>query len=202
MLGFGIAIAIAVAAVVFFLLLVSVVRKRYYAVKQEVKKDTTNGGSGMKDNVGMRGHISLVKRSPEGKILERREIDNIVVEGGKAEVAALIIGTGTAYTALALGLGSAAATTADTALGSELSADDLERAEATVSRYTSDSPDDTAQLVHEWTSGSNGTVAVTECGAFNLVATAAAIMLGRQVFAAVSLASADKLEVTYRFDID
>jgi len=170
--------------------------------RKKVKKDTTNGGSGMNDELGMKGHISLVKRSPDGKVLDRREIDNVVVEEGKAEVAALIIGTGTAYTALAIGLGSAAATTADTALGSELAADDLERAEATVTRYTSDSDNDTAQLVHEWTSGSNGTVAVTECGAFNLVATAAAIMLGRQVFAAVNLASADKLEVTYRFDID
>jgi hypothetical protein len=150
------------------------------------------------------GNITLVHKDKKGKVIEKREVKNIVTAAGKAVVAGLINDSDSqdAFTALALGIGSAAATTADTGLGSEITSGGFERAEATVSRVTTDDADDTSQLVHEFTSTSSGaTVAVTECGAFNAMGTGVT-MLGRQVFAAVNMAEGDKLEVTYKFDVD
>lgn len=152
------------------------------------------------------GTIILVHKDKNGKVLGKREVKNVVTATGKAAVAGLInnADTQSAFTVLALGTGSAGAVTTDTALGTELTANGFLRAAATLSRVTSDDADDTAQLVHEWTSASADTVAVTECGAFNATAVpdSGGIILGRQVFAAVNMASADKLEVTYKFDVD
>ena len=153
------------------------------------------------DRAKIGGHITLVHKDKNGKELERREVKNLVVDAGKALVANLLIGVGDGFTALALGTGSAAATTADTGLGTELTTGGFSRGEAAVSRVTTDAADDTAQLLLEFTSSSAGaTVAVTECGAFN--AMSGVTLLGRQVFAAVNMANTDKLEVTYKFDVD
>ena len=146
------------------------------------------------------GQITLVHKDKNGKVLERREIKNIVTDAGRALVANLMIGVGDGFTALGLGTGSAAATVTDTALGTELTTGGFSRGEAAVSRVTTDTDDDTAQLLLEFTSSSAATIAVTECGAFN--AMSGVTLLGRQVFAAVNMANTDKLEVTYKFDVD
>lgn len=152
------------------------------------------------------GTIILVHKDKNGRVIGKRELKNIVTATGKAAVAGLVNNADSqnAFTVLALGTGTATAVTTDTAIGTELVANGFLRAAATLSRVTSDDANDTAQLVHEWTSASADTVAVTECGAFNATAVpdSGGVMLGRQVFAAVNMATADKLEVTYKFDID
>ncbi len=146
------------------------------------------------------GTIILKHRDKNGKVIEERELKNIVTAAGKALVANLMIGTGNGFTALALGTGTAAAVTTDTTLGTELTSGGFARAEAAVSRVTTDDADDTAQLVLEFTSSSAATVAVTEVGAFN--AMSGVTLLGRQTFEPINMVSGDKLEVTYKFDVD
>ena len=153
-----------------------------------------------KEKTPLRGNVFLKAVHVDGTI-ETREFKNVVTAAGKAQVAFLInTATAVPFTALAIGTGTAAAATSDTALGTELASNGFDRAAATLSRVTTDDADDTAQLVVTWTSSSNSTVAVTEVGAFN--ALTAGTMLGRQTFAAVNLASGDKLEITYKFDVD
>jgi hypothetical protein len=151
----------------------------------------------------LHGHISLRAIHADGRI-ETREVDNIITEDGRVQVAELIINaTSLPFTALGIGSGSAAAVTSDTCLGTELTANGLARAAATLSGVTTDgSVKDTAQLVVTWTSSSADTVAVTEVGAFTTLTVSGSKMLGRQVFAAVNLVSGDKLEITYKFDVD
>ncbi len=157
----------------------------------------------IKDEGMLHGRVSVRAIHADGSI-ETREVKNIITEDGRVQVAELIINTTSLpFTALGVGIGTAAATTADTALGSELIADGLARAAAALSGVTTDgSVKDTAQLVATWTSSSASTVAVTEVGAFTTLTVAGSKMLGRQTFTAVNLVSGDKLEITYKFDVD
>ena len=136
--------------------------------------------------------------------VETREVDNIVTAAGKGQAAFLLNqATALPFTAISLGVGTAAAVTTDTALGTELTTGGFARFAATLSRVTTDDANDTTRLVGTWTSSSAGaTVAVTECGAHTTLTVAGSIMLGRQVFAAVNMVQNDVLEITYDFDVD
>ena len=156
----------------------------------------------VQDKGTIHGKILIKAIHVDGRI-ETRELNNIITAAGKAAIAEQIIDiTATPFTALEIGFGTSVATTAETSLVSALSTSGLARKAATVTRVTTDDADDTAQLVVTWTSltPSPATIAVTEVGAFNL--DTAGIMLGRQVFAAVNMVEGDKLEITYKFDID
>lgn len=155
-----------------------------------------------KASVGLVGKISIKCLHVDGTV-ETRELKNIITAAGKAAVAEQIIDiTATPFTALEIGIGTSVATTAETTLVSAIADSGLARKAATVTRVTTDDANDTAQLVVTWTSltPSPATIAVTEVGAFNL--SAAGAMLGRQVFAAVNMVAGDKLEITYKFDVD
>lgn len=155
-----------------------------------------------KGAIPLRGRIHIRAIHADGSI-ETRDVKNLITNAGQVQVAALLYNaTSLPFTALGIGVGSAAAVTTDTALGTELTADGLARAAAALSSVTTDNANDTAQLVVTWTSSSASTVAVTEVGAFTTLTVAGSIMLGRQVFAAVNLVSGDKLEITYKFDVD
>ncbi len=156
----------------------------------------------VKGSVELHGHIHVKCIHVDGRI-EERDVKNIITAAGKAAIAEQIIDiTATPFTALEIGFGTSAAGTAETTLVSALTTSGLQRKAATVSRVTTDDADDTAQLVVTWTSltPSPATIAVTEVGAFNL--SSGGVMLGRQVFAAVNMVEGDKLEITYKFDVD
>jgi hypothetical protein len=156
----------------------------------------------IKGDIGLSGHIFIKCIHVDGTE-ETRQVKNIITAAGKAAVAEQIIDiTATPFTALEIGFGTSAATTAETTLVSALTTSGLQRKAATVTRVTTDDADDTAQLVVTWTSltPSPATIAVTEVGAFNL--SSGGTMLGRQVFAAVNMVEGDKLEITYKFDVD
>jgi len=150
----------------------------------------------MNEGIKLRGliKIDLIR---DGKLIDTREIKNTITTAGLAEVANLCgnVASPAYFTYLALGLGTVAASSANTTLGSEILDSGLERASATVSRVTTTATNDTLQLLKEWTA--SGVKAVTECGAFNDATTGE--MLGRQVFAAINTVSGDTVQVTYKF---
>lgn len=125
-------------------------------------------------------------------------LKNTITDTGLAEMANLFgnVSSPVAFTYLALGTGTTAETTSDTALEAEITDSGLARASATVTRETDTVTNDTTQLLHTWTATVSKTI--SELGAFNDAT--AGIMVGRQAsFTAVPLDSGDKLQMTYKF---
>lgn len=150
----------------------------------------------------MRKHlgISLPQIGLFGHWANSLNISNLITNAGFAGVASRINGSGSeaAFTYIAIGIGATAANVADTTLGSEITTNGGQRAAATASRVTTDVTNDTAQLVLTYTF--TGSFAVTESGVFN--ASSAGVLLARQVFSAINVASGDSLQITWKFDID
>jgi len=117
-----------------------------------------------------------------------------VANTGKAEVAELMIGAGTAFSNIAIGTGATQAFTAgDTALNTE-----DQRDTATTSTDTTDVSGDTAKLVH--TFSFTGTKTINEIGVFN--ADTDGDMLFAQYISDINVESGDSLEVTAKGDVD
>ena len=128
---------------------------------------------------------------------EKKILRNLVVTAGKAGMASRCNGDGgeAAFTYIAVGTGTNAASAGDTTLQTETSTSGLGRAAATASRVTTTVTNDTAQLVK--TFSVTGSVAVTESGVFN--ASSSGTMLARQVFSAINVVNGDSLQVTWKF---
>ena len=139
-----------------------------------------------------------------GALLETRSVQNLVVDGGIAAVAGLIIQTGSTapFAYVAIGTSTQAAASSDTALYSELTTGGGQRGSATLSRVTTDVTNDTAQLVKTFSFTTTSGYAVTEAGVFNAVTTSSGTMLCRQIFAAINVINLDTLAVTYKLDCD
>ena len=148
-----------------------------------------------REKVGLRGEF-LIRQIRDGEVIAQRRFANLIVNAGKAEVAALLgaVTGGVAFGYLAVGTGTVAPAATDTALGAEITTGGLARAASANTQVTTTVTNDTLQMVKEWTASASH--AVTEAGAFNDAS--AGDMLCRQTFAAVNLVSADKLEVTYK----
>ena len=149
----------------------------------------------MNDTIKINGLIKL-ELTRDGKVIESREIKNTITNTGKAEAINLLgnVSSPTAFTYLAVGIGTTAADATDIALESEIVDSGLERAAATVTRQQTTVANDTLQLVKSWTV--TGTKAVTEAGILNDASTG--ILLGRQVFSAINVVAGDTLALTYK----
>lgn len=140
-----------------------------------------------------------IRHIRDGKVLSEEEIRNTITTVGKAEVAGLINEvTSIGFKWIELGSSSTAATSANTALAVAITSPSLGRSAATCSRVTTDDTDDTAQLVHTFTS--TATQTVREAGIFD--SASGGILLARQTFGAKNMEDADTLEVTYKVDVD
>ncbi len=138
-----------------------------------------------KETVGLKGTLHIVAKR-NGKIIDERLIQNLIVSVGKAEMAQLIgsgLG-GTVFSHIAYGTGVGAAAAGDTALGTE-----VDRASATVTNTTTSVTNDTAKFSHTFTVG--GTYAITEAGIFNDATVGD--LLARQVFSALNLVNGDEI---------
>lgn len=135
-----------------------------------------------------------------GRWVQEMELSNLITNAGAAGVASRINGAGSeaAFTYIAVGTGTNAASASDTTLQTELAASGLSRAAATASRVTTDVTNDTAQLVLTYTV--TGTAAVTESGVFN--ASSSGVLLCRQTFSAINVVNGDSLQVTWKIDVD
>jgi len=116
-----------------------------------------------------------------------------VVNEGKELAAELLIGTGTAFSNVAIGTGTTNFAATSTQLNNEYARDT-----ATTSTVTTDVTGDTAQFVK--TFSFTESKAVTEAGVLNAAATG--IMIAAQTFSAVNVASGDSLEISYKIDVD
>ena len=143
------------------------------------------------------GVYTIEVRDKDGNLKDREVVENLIVNTGLAEIAGLVGNTGspTAFTYLAVGSASTAATATDTTLETELTDGGLERASATVARTTTTTTNDTLQLVKTFIV--TGTKTVREVGVFN--GDSVGTMLSRSVLTSdKNLESGDTFTLTYQ----
>lgn len=147
----------------------------------------------LKDCLKITGAVSIKLFDADGAVKDERDIHNLVVASGKTFIAASMLKTTSnspaAMSHLAIGAGSAAATSGDTALGSELGRSALATAtsSANVTTYTATFP------------AGVGTGAITEAGIFN--ASSSGTLLCRTVFAVVNKGSLDAMSITWTITV-
>lgn len=153
----------------------------------------------MNDNISIKGKFIIKKFDADGNLIETREVDNVITNAGKTEVAGLICAdqaaSYTAFDYIAIGTDDGTTLPVDatnTALGAEVM-----RQAATGTLVTTSVTNDTMQL--QATFNFTSSYAITEAGVFNDAT--AGTMLARQTFAAINVASGDSLQVTYKVQV-
>ncbi len=146
----------------------------------------------MDEKLKITGDVLFVLRDNTGKIIETKEIKNLVVTTGLNYIASRMKdATATAMTHMAVGTGATAATLGDTTLGAEVGSSRTALTSTTVSTNT-------IQYACTFDAGV-GTGALTEAGVFN--AASAGTMLCRTVFSAINKAAGDSLTITWTITI-
>ena len=132
-----------------------------------------------------------------GSWVDVLKFKNTTTNTGFAAMASRCNGSGAedAFTYLATGTGTTSSAAGDTALEAEITTGGLDRALATLSRTTTTQTNDTARLLHIFTSSASH--AITELGTFNDAS--AGIMLGHQVFSVVNIVSGDTISLSHSF---
>lgn len=153
----------------------------------------------MQEKIGLTGTIHLVLKDRDGKIKEERVIKNLIVNAGKAEVAALIgaVAGGVAFGYIAIGTGTTAPAAANTTLEAEITTGGGARAASVNTQVTTTVTNDTLQAVKTFTFTLS--FAVTESGLFNDAT--AGDMLARQTFSVINVANGDTLTVTWKIAV-
>jgi hypothetical protein len=146
-----------------------------------------------KSLMGLKGFVKLEKVSG-GKVVDTREFNNLIVNAGKAQVAALILSDigGTAFDYLGVGTGSTAPNATDTALVSQ-----AYRTTGTGVRITTSVANDTARLSSSFAITTSATL--REIGIFNSASTG--IMLGRATFSDLAVNNEDTVNATYSIQV-
>jgi len=141
----------------------------------------------LNDSIKLKGRVGIVVKDENGKIKEKREETNLVVDTGLDYIASRMKdATATAMTHMGLGTGTTAAAAGDTDLGTLAG-----------SREALDSTtvtDNTINYVCNF-EANDVTGAITEAGIFN--ASTGGTMLCRVVFSAVNLTSTDSISVDW-----
>ena len=150
----------------------------------------------MNDKAKWIGIYEFIVRGADGNVKAKRTVKNLVPTVGKAGLASRVGGSGAeaVFDYIAVGTGTTAAAAGDTTLQTELAASGLTRAQGTVSRVTTTTTNDTAQVTKTFTV--TGTQAVTEAGVLN--ASSGGTLLSRTVFSAINVVNGDSLTVTHK----
>lgn len=143
----------------------------------------------IKETVKATGNLTVQVIGPDGAVKDERKVNNLVVATGKTYIAARMVGTPTAMSHMAVGSGTTAAATGDTALGTELGRASLTSSTSTGAVVT---------YVASFGAGT-GTGAVTEAGIFN--ASSSGTMLARTVFSVVNKGADDGMTITWEITI-
>ena len=138
----------------------------------------------MNENIKIKGDL-LIQLTRDGKIIDEREVKNVITTTGVNLVATLVSGLGTAFTHMGIGTGTTAASASDTALETQTG-----RVTLTSKAVTGG----TIAYIGDFPAGT-GTGSITEAGNFN--ASSAGTMLNRAVFSAVNKTAADALKITW-----
>lgn len=146
------------------------------------------------DVIRMRGFIEMELRNPQGHILEKRTINNVIVTAGRRwvlqQIASSEIATAQSISHLAVGTGTTAPATSDSALGGE----NLRKAIGTftTANLTSNPPSWLAAVSFA-TNEANTTLG--EVGLFN--SNANGTMLGRATFSTINKTTSNTLSISY-----
>jgi hypothetical protein len=142
------------------------------------------------DPLSITGEVDIVLRGPDGRIKERERIHNLVVTAGRAHCADQLADQGEAAMAyMAIGTGTTAPATTDTALETELDRNALDS-------KTQGTGTDANKVTYTctWAAG-DGTGAITEAGIFN--SASAGTMLSRVTFDVKNKGAGDSLTLTW-----
>jgi hypothetical protein len=140
----------------------------------------------MHDTINLVGEIQILLNNEV--VLEKK---NLIVQAGKNFLASAVIGSSTSpFNAIAIGTGTTAASTSDTALQTELT-----RAAFTTSSVSTN----VVTLSNTYAAGT-GTGAVTEAGIFNN-STSGGTMLSHVVFSAVNKGASDTLTINWTITV-
>lgn len=145
------------------------------------------------EELKLTGFVTVSVVGPNGKVKDKREINNLVVQDGKNFIASRFIDTeGTTVQYVGIGLGTVAAALSDIQLGSEVA-----------TRAVIESASRTNNIVtfngYFLPNNPNYTVNVTEVGLFN--SSAGGIMIARTSFAAVTKEALDVLAVQWKIRV-
>tara|TARA_B100001996_G_scaffold52817_1_gene37653 strand:+ start:683 stop:1126 length:444 start_codon:yes stop_codon:yes gene_type:complete len=142
------------------------------------------------DETKATGKLTVEIKNKQGKVIDTREVKNLVVDTGLAFIASRMKDTtATAMSHMAIGTGSTAAAAGNTALGTEAS-----RKALTSTTVTSNA----VAYVASFAAG-EGTGAITEAGILN--AGSGGTLLCRTVFSVVNKAASDSMTITWTVTI-
>lgn len=142
------------------------------------------------ETVNVTGRLKIVRLDDSGNEKEVREVKNLIVAVGKNIITSRLVGNTTAIPShMAVGSSNTAATTAQTALGTELSR---------VSLDSSTRTNNTIAYIATFPAGV-GTGTITEAGIFN--AGSSGSMLCRTNFNEVNKAPGDVIVITWNVTI-
>jgi len=135
-------------------------------------------------------NVEIIARHADGTEFARRHVHNVVTTAGKTLVATLVRGTGTGFSAIAIGTGTTPEAITDTTLGTETM-----RSVATLGGTGNQATYSYAFAIIAVT------MAVTESGIFNNN-TSGGTMLARVTFAALNLVSGDSLTMNWTVTVN
>jgi|TARA_Y100000816_G_C26098326_1_gene581614 hypothetical protein len=136
------------------------------------------------------GKLTIEVKDKDGKLKQREEVKNLVVDTGLAYIASRMKdASATAMSHMAIGTGSSAAAAGNTALGTEAA-----RVALTSTTVTSNA----VAYVASFAAGT-GTGAITEAGILN--AASSGTLLCRTVFSVVNKGASDSMTITWTVTI-
>lgn len=161
----------------------------------------------LEQNWGFKDWMEATVFDRDGNVKQVHRGEDLITSAGKAAVPALILKDVTSvsgYDFVAIGSGDTAASTGDTGLDAE-----AYRAAGTGTRITTTVTNDTAQLVHVFSSGhpaglngeSTGSQAIVESAMFSELT--GGVMLARQTFNSLNISwnGGDSLQISWRVQI-
>lgn len=150
----------------------------------------------LKGVIQLRGSLRIALRDLEGKILQERLVNNLVVTQGRSWVLGQLqsnnIQTNQVIGWLAIGTASAAPTTADVLLGSEVTR--IAIGTWVTSTLSANPPNWQAQASF---ASNIGNTTLAEVGLFNVSSANSATMLGHATFTSFSKTTSNTLTISY-----
>ena len=136
------------------------------------------------------GKLTIEVKDKDGKLKQREEVKNLVVDTGLAYIASRMKdASATAMSHMAIGTGSSAAAAGNTALGTEA---------ARVALTSTTGTSNAVAYVASFAAGT-GTGAITEAGILN--AASSGTLLCRTVFSVVNKGASDSMTITWTVTI-
>jgi hypothetical protein len=161
-----------------------------------IVEDHSNDNDKIHEVIRLRGSLRIALRDLDGKVIEERIINNLLVTQGRSWVLGQLETvnqlTAQAIGFLAIGTSTVAPTTADTLLGSEVTR--IAVGTWVTSTLTANPPSWQAQASF---ASNIGNTTLAECGLFNSSGANVATMLGHATFTSFSKTTSNTLTISY-----